>query len=540
MITGVPFTAVQDVLFGGKSATVASTGSGGITVTVPPGSPGPVDVAVNATDGSYLLSPQDYTYGPFITEIQTGTSTAEGGGTGTVYGYGFGTPVQAGTAPGLQLSIGNQSAGITQYLPQPFANDTPYYPFPLESFVFTIPPGIAGTKADVTVENAQGSMTVTKGLEYLPSTQQYPLAGAILAQGIYDSARDLYYFTDATKVQVFSKTKGQWLTPFSMPAGAKRLWGLSLSPDGSELAVSDAGGNQIFTLSPDTPASAKTFPLPTAGFDAGENPCGLAITDSGIVYYAAFSTSSTGSWAFHKLNTSTGVVHDYQELQNGDLSDDVYIKLYLSNDNSRVFANIAGTTFTIDTASDTFSFNPVLQGFDYELAVSSNQTWMTSGEYLLDTNLNPQSSVVYVDRDIWNQSAVYGEKISADGNLLFAPLVDAIDVIDGRNGVLRTRVALPFTLSSTYDALVADGKDNVLVAIISDTGTGIAVVDLSSLPESTPQALAISNYSSQLRKAEWTAATQNKKSSTAHKLDAMHAPRGPRHILSRNVLLTPF
>jgi hypothetical protein len=165
---------------------------------------------------------------------------------------------------------------------------------------------------------------------------------------------------------------------------------------------------------------------------------------------------------------------------------------------------------------------------------------MTSGEYLLDTNLNPQSSVVYVDRDIWNQSAVYGEKISADGNLLFAPLVDGIDVIDGRNGVLRTRVALPFTLSATYDALVADGKDNVLVAITSGTGTGIAVVDLSSLPEPAPQAFAISKDSNELRKAEWIAETSNKKSSTASRVNAMHAPRGPRHILSRNALLTPF
>jgi hypothetical protein len=41
-------------------------------------------------------------------------------------------------------------------------------------------------------------------------------------------------------------------------------------------------------------------------------------------------------------------------------------------------------------------------------------------------------------------------------------------------------------LSQNYDALVSDGKDNVLIAITGQNGTGIAVVDLSSLSEPLP------------------------------------------------------
>jgi hypothetical protein len=123
----------------------------------------------------------------------------------------------------------------------------------------------------------------------------------------------------------------------------------------------------------------------------------------------------------------------------------------------------------------------------------------------MDTNLNPESYVVYVDRNVWNQSAVYGEKVSPDGNLLFAPMLNAIDVIDGRLGTLRTRIALPFMLSASYDALVDDGRGNVLIAITGQTGDGIAVIDLTSLPEGATSFAATTQRPDVLRVAQWTA-----------------------------------
>jgi hypothetical protein len=178
--------------------------------------------------------------------------------------------------------------------------------------------------------------------------------------------------------------------------------------------------------------------------------------------------------------------------------------MVLTNDNSRVFFNIAGEIYSLDTATDTVYYNPNLFGSDYELTLSSNQTWMSAGEYLMDTNLNPESYVFYVDRETWNQSSVYGQKISADGNLLFQPLLNAIDVLDGRQGGLRTRVAIPVTLSPNYDALVSDGKDDVIVAITGQSGDGIAVIDLSSLPEPVSSASAIASRNHPLPVAKWT------------------------------------
>jgi hypothetical protein len=78
-------------------------------------------------------------------------------------------------------------------------------------------------------------------------------------------------------------------------------------------------------------------------------------------------------------------------------------------------------------------------------------------------------------------------------------------VIDGRLGTLRTRIALPFMLSASYDALVDDGRDNVLIAITGQTGDGIAVIDLTSLPEGATSLAATTQQSDLLRLAQWTA-----------------------------------
>jgi hypothetical protein len=59
-------------------------------------------------------------------------------------------------------------------------------------------------------------------------------------------------------------------------------------------------------------------------------------------------------------------------------------------------------------------------------------------------------------------------------------------VLDGRLGTLRTRLSTPFSFAATFDALVADGKDNVLIGITGASANQIAVIDLSSLPEPAP------------------------------------------------------
>jgi hypothetical protein len=115
--------------------------------------------------------------------------------------------------------------------------------------------------------------------------------------------------------------------------------------------------------------------------------------------------------------------------------------------------------------------------------LSSNQTQFGASASLYDSNLNEESNLTMNDREITSISYVYGNKLSPDGSLFFQPSTSGIDIFDGHLGTLRNRLALPFLLSQNYDALVANGKDNILLAITGATGDGIAVLDLSFLAE---------------------------------------------------------
>lgn len=484
--------AQSNIYFGINRATFASN-SGTLTVTTPPGTPGPVDVYAFSSDGGLQLIPDAFSYGPTILQVTPDISTAEGGGAGIVYGYGFGPVGATSIPPDLKVGIGGQPASITGFNPNAYGLSSP--PFLLQAFSYTIPSGPTGTAA-VTVTTSSGSATVQGGLTYFPATRQFPLPGSVLVQGIYDPVRDVYYFTDSNRIQVFSLTHSTWLSPINIPApvgAAQRLWGISLSPDGTKLAVADAQALVVYELDAGNPSSVRTFPI--APFSQGiiGHPIGVAISDSGIVYITVFVEGGDGFYAFFKLDTSSGKLTSYpvdgpQLFANG-VPLDVYLRTVISQDNSRVFFNDDGYVFSVDTATDDIFSATTDQGCcygDYDLALSRNQTGFEASSYLYDSDLNAESFLTLNDREILNIGYVYGAKLSPDGRLLFQPSTNGVDVFDGHSGTLRNRIALPFSLSANYDALVEDGRDNVLIAITGTNANGIAVVDLSSISEPPP------------------------------------------------------
>jgi hypothetical protein len=485
-----PFSALTDVYVGSQKATSVSGSSGTISVATPPGTPGPADVYALVSDGSVQLLPQAFSYGPTVLQITPDAATTDGG-IGMIYGYGFG-PIASATVPSdLQVSVGGKPAAVTAFGWNAYATGSP--PFPLQSIAFRIPPGGAGT-ADVTVTTSSGSATVHDGMSYLLAIQQFPipqlpLSGAALAQGIYDSHRDLYYFTDATSVRVFSKAQGKWLASISIPAAdtPKRLWGIALSPNGSQLAIADIQGAAIYVLNPGNPSGVKKFAVPQPGTGAGQNPVGVAISDAGIIYFGALTAGGTGYYTYFKLDPSSGQVSDYGIGTNSGT--DNYLRTILSADNSRVYGNDDGEVITIDTATDKVSYakdDPGCCYGDDDLSLSANQTRFAATGYFYDVHLNAEAYVGLNLREMMNVSYVYGEKLSPDGSLLFQPTTNGIDVLDARLGILLERIALPVNLSPNYDALVSDGKDNILVAITGNNGDGVAVIDLTSIPEPSP------------------------------------------------------
>ncbi len=118
-----------------------------------------------------------------------------------------------------------------------------------------------------------------------------------MIDGVYDKRRDLYYFSDTNQIRVFSKTQGQWLNSIPIPvparkAGAQRLFSLALSPDGSKLAITDAGALAIYILDPGSPSPIAIYPL-VPQFDLTYTPGGVAVTNAGVVYFMTADTFVT-------------------------------------------------------------------------------------------------------------------------------------------------------------------------------------------------------------------------------------------------------
>jgi hypothetical protein len=484
-------TAQSKVYFGSNLARSVSVTGAIATITTPAGAAGPVDVRLFANDGGMQLVPDGFSYGPSILQVSPNIATADGGGTGIVYGYGYGDPSSFSAPSSLSVTVGGKAAPVVGYNPNVYGISSP--PFLLQAVYYTIPPGTAGSSVDVAVTSSSGTVNASGSLSYGPAALQFPLAGASLAQGVYDPTRDLYYFTDATKVQVFSRTQAKWLAPLVdlSTKGAQRLWGLALSQDGTKLVVADIQAALIYLIDPANPASVQSFAFKSPYFPSGilADPAGIAVTNSGVAYITVYVQGGDGFDAYFKLDTNTSTLTNLQ-LTGPGLTTDLYLRAEISTDNSRVYFNDDGAVLAIDTSTGVvfqqFSQVGCCYG-NYDLALSQNQTQLAATGYLYDADLNAESFETLNDRDANSGiSYVYGSKLSPDGSLLFQPSLNGVDIYDGHVGTLLNRAAVSFTLSSNYDALVEDGKDNVLVAITGQAGDGVAILDFSTISEPLP------------------------------------------------------
>jgi DNA-binding beta-propeller fold protein YncE len=453
---------------------------------------GAADFTVVLPDGSVRMMPEGFSYGPTIVQVSPNAGSAEGGAQGAIFGYGFGQQTTD-----VQVRVGGQTASLTQLFV--YASPTFPYPFPMQAVLFTVPPGVAGQSADIRVTTQNGSATAATAFRYIPAVQSFSLPGASLMQGILDPHRQVLYFTNRSQVEVFSPASETWRAPISLPLvnGNTRLLGLALSPDGNTMAVSDAGTARIYVLNPESPSTAKVFNV-SQDF-SGYQPCGLAVTDSGKVYYATFVTpGGSGFVAFHKLDTTNGGISDFSLIEDvGQNGDDAYIRVLLSPDQSRVYVNENGHAWILDTHNDSLKagLQVTRDEGSVEMAISADGTALITANLLTDAGLDALSEVGYVDREVWLPFAVYGQKLSADGRLLYQPLTNGIDVLDGTTGLLQYRVVLPIQIANVYDALATDDPDSLLFAI---TPNGIAQLSLS-VPPVAPQSKGLGLLSDSAR-----------------------------------------
>jgi sugar lactone lactonase YvrE len=434
---------------------------------------GPVDVTIQLADGATGVAPEAFTYGPTILEITPNGSTAEGGKPGTITGYGFGK-----TTSDVQVTVGGKSAPVTILYTEPAMGP---YPFATNSLVFTIPPGEAGSAVDVTVTTAAGSVTAAGAFHYTAASSNHSLA-ANLQTGIYDSNRDLYFFTDTAQIQVMSASSGNWLSPITLPGvtTTTQLLALSESPDRSKLVVSDFGGQAIYVLNPDNPAALQRFAMPTPGM----TPNGVAITNSGSVYFLASGAPFPYS-GFLKLDTISGAFSYIGEQTGASYTQ--WNRVLLSPDGSKVYLVGPQGIEWLDTSNDQLHVSSVqisptnwISPTNFpDLSVSADgSTVMLEGTFT-DQWFNAESDAEYLDWETWFPIPAVGQKLNQDGSILFQPHSEGIDLIARNTGHLLYRIQMPVKPAAVYDPIIVAKGQNTLGVL---TSTGVSFIDLSTLP----------------------------------------------------------
>jgi hypothetical protein len=381
------------------------------------------------------------------------------------------------------VTVGGQSAQVTAVYN--YAPISPY-PFPANALQFTIPPGVAGNAVDVTVSTSSGSTTASGAFHYTAAVKSYPIT-ANLQSGIYDEGRDLYYFADKAQIQVLSTTEGQWLAPIPLPGTSNQtqLLAISESPDGTKLAVSDYEGQTIYVLDPDNPASATSYPmsLDHDGFAASLAPSGVTVTNAGIVYFVTNDINGTGTPLFHELNIASATITDIG--YSGGLASsggDEFDRVLQSPDGTKVYSSVVGgvtVSYWLNTGNNEITYYTTYLSEDFpDLSISEDGTTLDVGGEWTDSTLNPETEVVYIDWETWFPLAANGQKLNGDGNVIFSPLTDGIDILDSDTGRLLYRIQIPVMPANVYDVLVVPKGQDTLAVI---SANAVSLVDLSSL-----------------------------------------------------------
>jgi len=485
-VPGVGFAAADEyqVFFGSAPASpTTQVGSaavlnnqGILTTTAPPGrKAGAANVTVTRSDGWVQIAPDGATYGPQILAIDANAGPPSGGSQIVIYGYGL-------NGPGVQVSIGGSSAAISEAIGPGFISP---FPYPMDAIYLTTPAGLPGP-ADVTITTPSGATTMTGGFHYLAAVHVYPTSGA-LNQIAYDKGRQRLYIsnTSANAVDVFSLASGTYLAPVAV--GNAPL-GIALTPDGSMLAVVNAGAGTVSVINPDTARVVATYPAVTAS-DAGSGCQGQAwqVAPEGahgmLVDINCTAVGQQG--VIHTLDLNTGNLGTIP-LRIGRGLD---VMASSSDGNFVALADAAGGVSLLDVATGAI----VQGGLSYgDVAVDSGANHIVSGFTLYDRNLSfvgfPEE-IDYLGTGPNTFTNLAGEKLNPSGSLLFVPqqtrqptahpLARGVDIFDVHRQRLALRVALPDPLPGTLNAMALD-ETGTRIFLISNTG--ITVAELQSAP----------------------------------------------------------
>jgi len=466
------------------------TSSTAIQITAPPSTiRGVANATLTRNDGWNAVSPDAISYGPQILRLTVNAGPASGGTQIQIYGYGF-------ISPATTVSIGGIPATVTQVAGPGFISP---FPFPMHRITLTTPAGVSGP-ADVTVTTPDGSTTLSEGFQYLAQAQVFPKAGE-LNQMAYDRTRQKLYIsnTDHNQIEIFSLSSMSYLT--AIPVGSEPF-GIALTPDGSKLAVVNAGGGTVSVINPDTQAVIAVYPVLTTT-DSASLCQGQAnfITPAGshgmFVDIICTAVESQGTLHFLDLNTGSlscsAIPFCSASLTNIVVPQSTGIWAMASSpDGTKVLMGDAGggVQLILDLNANTAvtTIMPLQQGSGDNPTVNADVNRFATNFGIYDAQLNSISfpqDIDYLDAGNETLDLAAGQKLSPSGSLLFVPqfvedvFPSSVDIYDVYRGRLVMRISLPDPIPGSLDSLALDETGSRIFLI---TNTGISILQIAQLP----------------------------------------------------------
>jgi len=466
------FSVVPDVWFDAARATNIQLSGPQVNLTAP-ASPtaGIVSVKAVTPDGWFSFTPQGFSYGTEIYYLGGSASGTSGGETLDLIGHGFLT--------NTSVTVGGQPAEIQSSAQ--YASETPFPFVGIDHLRVKVPAGTAGD-ADVTVTSASGSATLAKAFQYLASVTDYPSADTFTF-ALYDSGRHQVYLSAGNHVDVFSADTLQFLSTIVPPtvSGALELRGLALTPDGSKLAIANFSDSSVAIVDPDNPSSGSVVKIPvTVANSPGVNA--VSATSTGKVFVDGVSGTFSGCGAqlweidLNTLNVTLRTDSSLTCLQIGG----VHFSTDLAGDKVLI-ASPNGGSYLWTASSDQFFSTHLVSNNG---AASGDGVWFASDYTLLDAQLIQRAAIqvpeFFFDPFIGPPNgAVPGEQINASGSLVYAPLLDGVDILDTNHGSWIGRILLSEKVPVLQNAMALDETGNRLFLI---TNAGLTVVQLGPTP----------------------------------------------------------
>lgn len=513
-ITGQGFESSAQAKFGAYAASnVAVSGSTEIQAASPASvANGAVNISAYFPSGWLAVAPDAFSYGPQILKILPNAGAKTGADTVQIYGYGFGSD-----ASKISVSIGGTSAavqqveGVTSILPSLALGAS--YPFPIERITLQTPAGTPA-KADVVVTSLAGSATASRGFEYLQSAQVYAKAG-LYKFLFYDQTRQWIYLSNIDHVDVFDLAAGVFHATGLLPPGGPPpdagLRGLSLTPDGTQLAVADFGAQNVYLLNPDDGTGTSVHTGGVAGF-TNSGPALVAATSTQNVFVSLSgegggSGTCSGCLSQMDLTASPPTIAPATQPEVSTLTGTPLLRGNTAGSQVFVCYGTTSSPVALWDAGLPNQFTTLSAGESAsDAAISADGTTVgarAAGEIEVRDSTLALATVGNAAEleQLPGRVFIPGIALHPSGALLYVPFLTGpapaappaigirggIDILDARTGQLRLRIFLPepfAALSTDTDGLHGQflTLDENGQRIFALTTSGLTVVQLSSVP----------------------------------------------------------